>query len=194
MYCTKRYIDKYGGASVAYCKEVGMWSHSALDGPKGAIRASVDPIVNWEDQMQLSGWSKIIFNPLADETKFVMYGCNSAAAYDSFAQKLSLLPNFKDIEVWGQPSSSFPSKFPDYRRTSVARSVEEHLPIYGFEIGYTYMVAGGEGKGLEAQTLNFVHDYPAANPMNCYKNGLKIRSTHQGYFNDHRIAETFILK
>jgi len=55
------------------------------------------------------------------------------------------------------------------------------------------MVAGNAGEGWDSQTMNPIDEYPKANPMNCYKNGIKIRSTHQGYFNDHRKANQFTI-
>jgi hypothetical protein len=188
---TKTYIKKYGGDTMAYCQEVGIWSHSGFsDGPIGSSKTLIDSVVPVEsNQMKISGWSKIKFNWLNKESLFVMYGCNSGRDDTLFAQKLSFLPNFKDIDVWGQSDSSYPSKFPDYRRTSLARTFDEDVSIGGFEVGHTYMVAGNDGEGKKSQTLNLLDDYPKANPMNCYKNGSKVRSMHQGYFNDHRKAK-----
>ena len=193
---TETYITKYGGELMAYCKEVGIWSHSGYsDGPIGTSETTIDSIVPKEfNQMVISGWSKIKFNSFNKDSIFVMYGCYSGRDDTLFAQRLSILSNFQDIEVWGQSDSSFPSKFPDYRRTSLARTIDKNIPMGGFEVGYTYMLAGNDGEGENSQTLNLLEDYPKANPMNCYKNGLKIRSTHQGYFNDHRKTKQLKLK
>ncbi|MBQ0739859.1 hypothetical protein J9332_36780, partial [Aquimarina celericrescens] len=73
------------------------------------------------------------------------------------------------------------------------------IPLGGlsWDLGSTYMVAGSSGQGYESLHSGSALDkiqtnkeelnkMPKAKPMNCYKNGTKIRSTHQGYFNDHR--------
>ncbi len=190
---TQTYLNKYGGSLMAYCKEIGIWSHSGYnDGPFGSKPTTPSNCPKDTLHMDMCGWEKISFNWYTD-SKLVIYGCNSGRDDSLFANRLSLLPNFKNIEVWGQSDSSYPSKFPDYRRTSLARTIDENISIGGFEIGYTYMVAGNYGEGKKSQTLNLLDDFPKANPMNCYKNGIKVRSTHQGYFNDHRKVEQFKL-
>lgn len=185
---TETYLNKYGGNGKAFSKEIGIWSHSGYsDGPIGTSETSIDSLEPKDfNQMKISGWAKIKFNWAKTDPLFVMYGCNSGRDDTLFAQRLSLLSSYKNVEVWGQSDSSFPSKFPDYRRTSIARTIDEVIPLGGFDVGYTYMIAGNDEEGWNSQTLNPVNEYPKANPMNCYKNGSKIRTIHQGYFNDHR--------
>jgi hypothetical protein len=144
--------------------------------------------------MDMCGWEQIKVE-WALNAKCVFYGCNTGNphATKNFAQNISNLSNFKDVEVWGQSNYSFPSFYPDYRVTSIARSIGDGT---GWDmIGNAYMVAGNLGEGLKAistgaaiLTQEELRDggYPKANPMNCYKNGVLIQSTHQGVFNDHR--------
>lgn len=57
-----RYIAKYGGSTVAFCKEVGVFSHAGLDGPIGSQVSSVAPSTPAEYcQMELSAfpWSHV---------------------------------------------------------------------------------------------------------------------------------------
>lgn len=178
-----RYIAKYGGVGSAYCKEVGVFSHSGLDGPVGSHASSVDPAPH--NQMGMTGWGSIDFNWWSEKPLFAAYGCNSANEIKSFAQALSKLANFSGVETWGQSSFSYPSFLPDYRVTTVARSLDS-----GWSVGATYQVGGTSGEGWKATSPS--SSYPQAKPMNCYRNGEKIRSTHQGYYNDHRVVFTLV--
>lgn len=180
-----RYIATYGGEEIAFCKEVGVFSHSGWDGPIGSQASTVDPVIPYMTQMGVNGWGTIKFNWWNEQPLFAAYGCNSAnedsGASKSFAKNLSSLPNFSNVETWGQSTSSFPSFFPDYRTTTWARNANT-----GWNVGKTYQVGGNNGEGWKATSPSL--DYPPANPLNCYKNGSKIRSVHQGYYNDHRKA------
>ena len=60
----------------------------------------------------------------------------------------------------------------------------------GWDVGPTYQV--GEMKGKAGRRPHPSFSYPAANPMNCYANGVRIRSTHQGFYNDHRKVFTLV--
>jgi len=182
------YIAKYGGKEAAFCKEVGVFSHAASQGPIGSQPTTVDP----EDmyQMALSGWGKIEFNWWKDQPLFTAYGCNSAnesfGESKSFAKNLSNLSNLSNVEVWGQSTSSFPSFLPDYRKTTLARHND-----HGWDVGPTYQVGGNAKEGRKAIGLS-LDPYPQATPMNCYKNGAKVHSSHQGYYNDHRKTFTLV--
>lgn len=135
----------------------------------------------WPHQMDLCGWEKIETN-WAIDAKCVFYGCNTTnngGAYKNFGQNISNLMNFKDIEIWGQSSYSFPSFYPDKRYTTLARSMGENG--IGWDVAETYQVAGNSGEGSKA----LLSPIPV-NLLNVYKNGVLIKSTHQGVFNDHR--------
>jgi hypothetical protein len=111
---------------------------------------------------------------------FIAYGCNSGKERyrEPFAKKISSLPNFANVECWGQSTSSYPSFLPDYRVTSVARNLN-----IAWSVRMTYQVGGDADEGVRA-TLG-LNPLPAT-PMNCYKNGTRTQSTHQGVYNDHR--------
>ncbi|WP_144283267.1 hypothetical protein [Chryseobacterium echinoideorum] len=186
--------------------EIGVFSHAAGDGPISYNKEVINcPISGWPQQMDMCGWEQIdvLWSPSG---KCVFYGCNTGnpSASKNFAQNISNLSNFKDVEVWGQSTSSFPSFYPDYRVTSAARSIDGDYSGgiiengLGWDIrGNTYQVAGNKGEGKKS--ISYRPDksslteeelkkggYPKANVMNCYKNGTLIKSSHQGVFNDHR--------
>lgn len=188
------YINQYGGETKAFSREIGVFSHSGWDGPIGTVEPSVCPEPKYKSQMLMCGWEQIKFNWKSYNARFVAFGCNSANESDAakiFAKNLSNLANFKDVEVWGQSTSSFPSFVPDYRVTTVARSM--HM---GWYVGKTYMVGGNAGRGSTAlcgagifdgsNTEHIKKEHDKANVMNCFKNGSKINSIHQGFFHDHR--------
>lgn len=172
--------------------EIGVFSHAAGDGPISYNKEVKNcPIAAWPHQMDMCGWNQIdvLWSPSG---KCVFYGCNTANpnAAKNFAENLSNLSNFKDIEVWGQSTSSFPSFYPDYRVTTIARSAGDG---FGWDVGETYQVAGDAGQGSKAitytgkdKTPEQLKEFPKANNLNIYKNGTLIKSTHQGVFNDHR--------
>jgi hypothetical protein len=187
--------------------EMGVFSHAGKDGPISYLKdILVYPVSKaWPHQMDLSGWQLIKVKWLKD-AKFVFYGCNTGNPLLSknFAENISKLSNFENVEVWGQSSSSFPSFYPDYRVTSATRSIDKEKSKGVIENGLgwdfrgkTYQVAGGPGEGKKALSFRPDKDtlskealkeggYPKANLMNCYKNGTLIKSSHQGIFNDHR--------
>ncbi|WP_271784931.1 hypothetical protein [Aquimarina algiphila] len=188
-----KYYKKYGGKEKVVVKEIGVVSHSGGDGPISyETEIKICPIKDWPHQMDMCGWEQIELTWAKEDPICVFYGCNSGRKNNGFAMRISKLSNFRDVEVWGQSTSSFPSFYPDYRVTSLARSMGT-----GWDIrGHSYLVGGDGGKGwdatsykpnkdtLDEETLK--KDFPKANPMNCYKNGTHVRETHQGYFNDHR--------
>lgn len=153
---------------------------------------------------KMEGWESIDFNWDTDCPGFITYGCDSALeappvdrpsqkSYKNFSQTLSTKKNFENVEVWGQSTKSAPSFFPDYRVTSAARDMHT-----GWSVGATYQVAAGMGGGWKATDFSghifdpdpdpdyIKEHFDPVRPMYCYRNGKRIRSIHQGYFNDHR--------
>lgn len=197
-----KYYKKYGGKERVLIREMGFFSHSGKDGPICYdTKITICPYNEKGMQMKMCGWEKIDLVWVEQDAICVFYGCNSSAEwftkqspYKNFAENISKLNNFKNVEVWGQSTSSFPSFLPDYRATSIARSTPGVGSI-GWDVGPTYMVAGNSGEILESLHLGSQREFKKkevlnkllkGNNMNCYKNGKKIRSIHQGYFNDHR--------
>jgi len=202
-----KYIEKYGGAKKAFCKEVAIFSHCALDGPKGHEATSLYPIMVTKTnflgqkqvvpgkQMTMEGWGAIEFN-WAENSKFALFGCRSGSERideKSFAKNISKCQNFKDVEIWGQPRYSYPSFYPTHRVSTGARHTG--LFIEGSHIK-TYMVARekdelwgatyfGEKNNAWELTNKELEKYPKAYPMNCYKNGIRVRVACQSYFNTH---------
>lgn len=182
----------------SYVKEVGFFSHSGGDGPISYNTNNKICPGDYQSQMAMCGWKKI--NALwAVNAKCIFYGCNTSNTspeWNNFAKNISKLSNFKDVQVWGQPTSSFPSFYPDYRVTSLARSVGDNG--VGWDLrAHSYQVAGNEGQGSKAlsyrvnkatlsKTLLASSGYPKANLLNSYINGKRTRTSHQGVFNDHR--------
>ncbi|EKT1335384.1 hypothetical protein QDW80_004563 [Salmonella enterica] len=125
------------------------------------------------------GWDAINFNWKNNDAICVFYGCNSGHNKpQGFALRISAQKNFQNVTVWGQSTSSFPSFEPDIRVTTPARSMNT-----GWDVGPTYMVGGNVGEGKTAM----LGPYPAANPMNYFKNSVFIGSGHQGAFNNHAL-------
>lgn len=88
--------------------EVGIWSHSGYDGPIGSVNTDDEDIIG-SRQLSLSGWEKINFNWAANAS-IGIYGCNSGKSDDdsgkNFAKSISKNANMKNVNVYGQPSSS----------------------------------------------------------------------------------------
>lgn len=179
--------------------EMGIFSHAGGDGPISYNKkVKVCPEPQYKSQMLMCGWEQINVEWTA-QAKLVFYGCNTGNTnenWNNFAKNISTLVNFKDVEIWGQSTSSFPSFYPDYRVTSAARSTGDNGFGWDFRSN-TYQVAGNPGEGWKA--ISFSPDknnisesdlkksnFPRANSLNVYKNGLLIKSTHQGVFNNHR--------
>jgi len=64
-----------------------------------------------EKQLTIEGWSKIEFNWSNDATA-IFWGCRSG---QSFANRLSSQENMRDVNVIGQMTYSYPSKFANGR-------------------------------------------------------------------------------
>jgi RHS repeat-associated protein len=147
-------------------REFGLWSHSGeLDGPKVSANTSGPDAVD-EKHMSVEGWGKINFNWATDgPTKAGFYGCNTGRDPDgngpkaSFTTNLSAQSNFRNVNVWGQTSSSYPSMYTDVRETNAK------MRDGNFEKQTVYMVAapplGWKGRWSET----------TANPMRISRNG-----------------------
>lgn len=159
------WIKHYGEKSKAVIKEIAIFSHSGWDGP---IIYS-DPV---NTQLPLEGWGLINFNWYSGNVRCTFFGCNSANN-PSFAQTISYLPNFSNVEVGGQSASSFPSFYPSKRFTSFARSND-----LAWSVADTYMVGSKPGKGKEAHFFGV-----EVEPMRFYKNGNLLYEKDQSFFN-----------
>jgi hypothetical protein len=158
-------------------KEVGLWSHSGLDGP---FRHNADGTL---DQLSVSDWGKIDFN-WADDAKMGVYGCRSGKDPDenekrqndgkdqqSFAQNLSSLSNMANVEVWGQSQKSWPSPYSDARvSTSNINSGNHKAP--------TYMV-GSIQNAIVGFNTRVLGQPTYAYPMAIFKNGQFVGYRHQ---------------
>ncbi|SNR17106.1 DUF6443 domain-containing protein [Tenacibaculum jejuense] len=169
------YSNKYGKTS-----EVGIWSHSGpLEGPMGTEKTSKNRADKY--QMTMEGWGDIDFNWKNDGASCNLYGCNTGRkSYEenSFAENLSGLGNFKDVQVSGQSSTSYPSFKPYIRSTNLGRgSGSESVRNFSFSIGRTYMVGGSEGQGSRALGVS-LSSFPKAKPFNTYKNSKLITTSY----------------
>lgn len=186
-------INDYGGYTKAKVKEVSVFSHCGVDGPI-TYHSTVYPPLNGIPgalQMDMVGWKKINFNWVDEGAMCVFYGSFSAAADNCFAQKLSLLDNFKNVNVVGQTSTVYASFFPDYRLSSTNR----RLGIIN-STEYVYLVGGDEREGWKALCFTWgsiaeldteeIKAYPKARTMNFYLNGVLTEMNSQEVFNDHR--------
>lgn len=179
---TTAWIDKYGGGDKAHIREIGVFSHAALDGPISVYTANIPSVSDCKCQMDIpNGWDAIDFNWAKENAICVFYGCNSGHK-DGFSQKISALSNFKNVMIWGQSTSTFPSFFPDKRKTTLDRSYDFCLDI-GWDAGPTYMVGGNDKEGYSAVISGIGVD---VNPLNFFMNGKYKGTSHQGVFNDHR--------
>jgi len=158
--------------------EVGVWSHAGMDGPVGTENASNFPLSEGSNQMSMEGWGSINFNWTGNGANMSFYGCNTgrdvtnAGWVGSFARNVSNLSNMRDVNIWGQASSSYPSDNPYYRQTSLTRSMG------AFSVP-TYLVGGNAGEGRQSLWFNRSSDRPIANPMNVYRRGRLVRTAYQ---------------
>ncbi|WES69880.1 hypothetical protein [Superficieibacter sp. HKU1] len=172
------WVNKYGGKQKAKVQEIGVFSHAATDGPISVYTANNPPVSDCDCQLAIKdGWDKIDFNWAHEKPMCVFYGCNSGWI-DGFSQKISALGNFRNVTVWGQSKSTFPSFLPNKRVTVLERTAG-----FGWDLGPTYMVGGKESQGLLAMTSGLE---PDAEPLNFFYNGQYKGSSHQGVFNDHQ--------
>jgi RHS repeat-associated protein len=168
--------------------EVGVWSHCGLNGPVGGQPASSNPLSCnngvCSSQMALEGWGKIDFN-WSQNSRANFFGCNSgnSKSGESFTTGLSRLNNFKDVNVAGQPTYAYPSKYVNSRSLTMSQAMNSYLPVVSsvhingevgpgataINIHRTYMVAGEREK-----SLNSFFGGTKANPMTVSKNGVII--------------------
>ena len=158
------YSDKYGKTA-----EFGMWSHAGFIGPMGTEPPSNEDI--GFNQMSLRGWSKINFNWEQSATAS-FYGCNSGNTDDdhavSFTERVSSLSNFRNVLVYGQMASAYPSI------SKTRREYTDAMRLGGFSYP-TYMV-GNKGwfNNVRARFL-----YSPATKMRVSKNGLTLGRKYQ---------------
>ena len=158
------YSEQYGKTV-----EFGIWSHARFDGPCGAQTTSGD--YSYGRQMKVAGWGQIHFNWSSMDATATFYGCNTGAKdgeKESFAQKISQLDNFQNVQVRGQQTAAYPSTNPCWR------SINAYHTLGWFSSKNTYMVGGRKHKGLAAV---FGGDY--AYPLSCFKNGREQGTTYQ---------------
>lgn len=178
-------ISQNGGESKAKVKEISLFSHAGeIDGPTTKLTTNTPPVPDFPQQMNIkNGWDSINFNWTTD-SMFIMYGCrtsfNGEKSGAGFASKLSKLDNYKNVKVWGQTESTYPSIYPDIRETSISRTLN-----VGWSFDFTYMVATQEGEGWDAIFPDKKNPLRAL-PMQCYKNGELCLTSDQSVFNDHR--------
>jgi len=168
------YSEKYGQTA-----EVGVWSHGGWDGPTGSQPTSIYPLSSGSWQMSPEGWGSFDFK-WKKGASLSFYGCNTGRDekngewYSSGARNVSAQDNMKDVNVWGQSSYTYPSMYPHLKASTYIREK-------GFFFGPTYMVGGN----LEEKTKSFwfypSSSFPAANPMNVYRGGKKVKSAYQGF-------------
>ncbi len=166
----KELSPKYGST-----REMGIWSHAGLDGPIGSEPASKNPLYNTSSQLSMKGWASIDFNWAKEGgTKAGFYGCNTGrdpeGSRSSFTTNLSSLENFKDVNVWGQTSSSYPSMYTNVRETNAK------MRDGNYEKQTTYMVAA------VPLGLNGRWNTTSANPMRISLNGVGTTRNATGQF------------
>ena len=158
---TKRLSPQYGKT-----REFGIWSHAGIDGPIGSEPTSRNALDG--NQMTMDGWSQIDFNWADGPTKAGFYGCNTGRDPEgndraSFVTDLSAQKNMKDVFVWGQSTSSYPSMYTNVRETTSAmRGGQFNHP--------TYMVAAPPLDILSDRILS-QYAPTSANPMRISRNG-----------------------
>jgi hypothetical protein len=192
---TKAYSKQYGKTV-----EVGICSYSALSGPIGAKETSEDPFDT--KQMTLTGWGKIDFNWSNSGTgcRIGFYGCRSGVqdvikgealehgiktpdievAGTSFVEKVSKQANLKDVNVAGQVSYSYPSKYTNVRNNSEngkdnfinSRTTKDGVTTINFQL--TYLV-GGVRRGRDWLGLS----QDVAFTMRVAKNGSTVKREYQ---------------
>ena len=164
-YTVNQFSEQYGQTV-----ELGIWSHAGYDGPCGTTTTSGNYSIY--NQMTIEGWSQINFNWSDMDATATFYGCNTGAKNgekESFAQKISELDNFHNVQVRGQQTASYPSTNPCWRDIN-----SYHAKLGWFSSRNTYMVGGRNGKWFAAV---FGGDY--AIPLSCFKNGRRQLPTYQ---------------
>lgn len=126
----KDYSESYGGTA-----EFSIWSHAGLDGPTGTVKTSHDDVDG--NQMSIKGWSSINFN-WNQNAMAGFFGCKTGVGNNdapSFVTRLSAASNFRNVSVYGQTSSAYPSA--NKHNRTVNRDI-----LFGHFKGNIYMVGG----------------------------------------------------
>jgi len=163
-------VDNYSG-TYGTTKEFGMWSHSGLNGPIGTTHFVTNAIDNY--QLSIQGWSKINFNWSTNASAY-FYGCRSGVStddYPSFTTELSAQKNFRNVNVYGQTSYSYPSI------QSNQRGVTPEI-MFGYFSYPIYMVGGNKGEGFDA----LFHGIPAPS----MRKSLNGRGIVRNYYQMHQ--------
>lgn len=110
--------------------------------------------------MSEEGWGNIAFNWVNKGGVCGFYGCNSgnSANGPAFNQRISGLANFKNVDVLGQVTYSYPSKEAKSRKTDAGIRKGEHSVS-------TYFVASDRG------SIKGRYYKGNAYPMSVYRNG-----------------------
>lgn len=171
-------ISKRGVVRKVEVKEISIFSHSWYDGPAGSMPSSIAPIIG--NQMTIEGgWDSINYN-WAPNSRFVAYGCNSGTDDEEqniFVKELSKSSKFNYVKVWGQPSPTWPSLYPDKRETTVLRNINT-----GWSVASCYMVASVYGQGMAA-TRGIPLSKPSTKEAKNYLNNRLIERNYQNVFN-----------
>ncbi len=142
-WATGEYSEQYGKTA-----EVSIYSHSGLDGPMGSEYTQHYSTDGY--QMSSEGWGNIDFN-WGTNANMRILGCNSGNMEDgedfNFALNLSKLSNFKNVTVWGQKKSSYPSFCIDERKSSA------NMDNGTFPKGSRVYMVGSDG-GLDDKFFN----------------------------------------
>ena len=113
--------------------------------------------------MTMEGWSRISFN-FGEGAQANFFGCKTGLGTEdspSFAQRISGLDNFENIEVHGQMASAYPSIYSNYRTST--QSIIRGIFTYP-----TYLV----GSGHSGVKSHFIPVSIVAKPMTANYNGI----------------------
>ena len=147
------YSEVYGKTA-----EFSIWSHAGLDGPTGTVETSHYAVDR--NQMSIDGWSSINFN-WEQNAIAGFFGCKTGVgnnASPSFVTRLSARANFKDVNLYGQTSSAYPS-------TDRYNRVTSQDIINGRFNSSIYMV-GGKRLGLRGRF------FPSVTPINPWRRSI----------------------
>lgn len=149
------YSDQYGKTA-----EFSIWSHSALDGPRGSTETSRYQI--HRNQMSLRGWGRISFN-WDENASANFFGCRSGSAENgtSFSTNISALDNFKNVTVHGQVSYAYPSVYTNARQTN--KNIIAEKPNFP-----TYFVGSRRSVPWGRFMPTYTEAYPMRESMNGY--------------------------
>ena len=158
-------------------KEFGLWSHGALEGPRGSETTSRGAID--KKQMSIEEWGNINFNWKNHglDARAMFFGCRTAATHDDhgnpvtpWVQSISANKNMKNVDVYGQTNRSWPSKL---RNRGLTNS-DMLNDIHNYP---TYMI--GSNKSLYHRLRRKIGGFYYAYPMAVYQNGKYLDSRYQ---------------